>query len=94
MLVRRREPQRFKFAGALGVSLLAHLLFVAGTAVVLAACSDSNDGGGAPFNAEGTSNDVNAVSATFNSPAMSSLGWAASGMDAVFGAPIVKTSPS
>lgn len=71
---------------------LRRLYFIAGTALVLAGCSDGNDGGGAPFNAEGTSNDVSAVSATFSSPAVASLAWAADGMDAVFGAPMVSGS--
>ena len=68
------------------------LWFAAATALILAGCGDGNDGGGAPFDAEGTSNDVNAVSATFSSPAMASLGWAAGGIDGVFGAPFVSSS--
>jgi hypothetical protein len=75
-----------------GHAQLRSLCFAAGTALVLAGCSDSNDTGGAPFNAEGTSNDVNAVTATFSSPAMASLGWAANGIDGVFGAPVVSSS--
>ena len=71
---------------------LRTLWFAAGTALVLAGCGDGNEGGGAPFGAEGTSNDVNAVSATFSSPAMASLGWAATGIDGVFGAPMVTGS--
>ena len=58
---------------------------------MLAACGDGNDSG-APFSAEGTSSDMNAVSATFSSPAMASLGWAAGGIDGVFGAPMVSSS--
>ena len=68
------------------------LWFAAATTLILAGCGDGNDGGGAPFDAEGTSNDVNAVSATFSSPAMASLGWAAGGIDGVFGAPFVSSS--
>ena len=76
-----------------GHAPLRSLWFATAAAVVLAGCSDSNDGGnGAPFSAEGTSSDVNAMSATFNSPAMASLGWAASGIDNVFGAPMVSSS--
>ena len=76
-----------------GHAPLRSLCFAAGAALVLAGCSDSNDGGsGAPFSAEGTSSDVNAVSATFSSPAMASLGWAANGIDGVFGAPVVSSS--
>lgn len=71
---------------------LRTLWFAAGTALVLAGCGDGNDGSGAPFNAEGTSSDVNAVSATFSSPSMASLAWAAGGIDGVFGAPFVSNS--
>lgn len=71
---------------------LRHAWLAASLSIALAACSDGNDGNGAPFNAEGTSNDVNAVTASFNSPAMASLGWAAGGIDGVFGAPVVSSS--
>ena len=73
-----------------GHAPLRRLWFAAGSALVLAACGDGNDS--APFSAEGTSNDMNAVSATFSSPAMASLGWAAGGIDVVFGAPMVSSS--
>lgn len=69
---------------------LRRLWLAAGSALVLAACGDGNDS--APFNATGTSSDMNAVSATFSSPAMASLGWAAGGIDVVFGAPMVSSS--
>jgi hypothetical protein len=59
---------------------------------MLAACGDDNSG--EPFSAEGTSTDMNAVSASFDSPAMASLSWAAGGIDAVFGAPLVSSSVS
>jgi hypothetical protein len=74
-----------------GHAPLRRLYVAAGTALVLAACGD-DDNGGAPFSAEGTSSDVNAVSSAFNSPAMSSLTWSASGIDGVFGAPMVTSS--
>lgn len=70
---------------------LRRTLFAAGCALTLAACSDSNTGG-APFSAEGTVSDMNAVSSSFDSPAMSSLSWSAGAMDNIFGAPVVRTS--
>ena len=73
-----------------GHSQVRRLWLAATSALVLAACGDSNDN--ATFSAEGTSSDMNALSATFNSPAMASLGWAAGGIDGVFGAPMVSAS--
>ncbi len=69
---------------------LRRLWIAAGCALVLAACGDDNSG--EPFSAEGTSADMNAVGASFDSPAMASLTWAAGGIDAVFGAPMVSSS--
>ena len=59
-------------------------------ALMLAACG--NDNSPEPFSAAGTSSDMSAVSSTFDSPAMASLTWAASGIDAVFGVPMVSRS--
>ena len=69
---------------------LRRLWIAAGLALVLTACGDDNSG--EPFSAEGTSADMNAVSASFDSPAMANLSWAAGGIDAVFGAPMVTSS--
>lgn len=74
-----------------GHAPLRRLCFAAGTALVLAACGDDSNGG-QPFSAEGTSDDVNAVSGAFSSPAMSSLTWSANGIDGVFGAPLVSST--
>lgn len=74
-----------------GHAPLSRLYLAASAALVLAACGD-DDNGGAPFSAEGTSSDVNAVSSAFSSPAMSSLTWSANGIDGVFGAPLVTSS--
>ena len=73
-----------------GHAPLRRLWLAAGSALVLAACGDGNNG--APFSAQGTSSDMSAVSATFSSQAMASLGWAAGGIDGVFGAPMVSRS--
>ncbi len=64
----------------------------AAAVLTLAACGDGNDGSGAPFSADGTASDMNAVSASFSTPAMASLGWAAGSIDGVFGAAMVSTT--
>lgn len=74
-----------------GHATLRRAGIAASLTLALAACGDDSNGG-APFNADGTTGDVNAVSATFDSPAMNSLGWAAAGIDGVFGAPVVSSS--
>lgn len=74
-----------------GHATLRRAGLAASLTLALTACGDG-ESGGAPFNAEGTTGDVNAVSATFSSPAMASLGWAAGGIDGVFGAPVVSSS--
>jgi len=69
---------------------LRHAVLAAGLSLSLAACV--TDSGGAPFNPQGTSSDMSAVAATLSSPAMASLTWSSGSMDAVFGAPMVRSS--
>lgn len=69
---------------------LRHAVLAAGLSLSLAACV--TDTGGAPFNPQGTSSDMSAVAATLSSPAMASLAWSSGSMDAVFGAPVVRSS--
>jgi hypothetical protein len=91
LAARKPTPQEVQMS-RFGHATLRRAGLAASLTLVLAACGDGNDNGGAPFNAEGTSGDVNAVSATFDSPSMASLGWAAAGIDGVFGAPVVTSS--
>jgi hypothetical protein len=70
---------------------LRHAFLAAGLTLSLAACGN-DDSNGAPFNAQGTSSDMNAVAAAFSSPTMASLAWSSGSMDAVFGAPLVRSS--
>lgn len=58
-------------------------------ALMLAGCGDDNS---VPFNPEGTSEDLAAVSAGFDSPATESFGFFGAAMDGAFAAPVLSRS--
>jgi hypothetical protein len=64
------------------------LLFGSALVLALAACGDDP----APFNAQGTSSDMSAVSSAFDSPATESFGYFGDAMDDAFSAPALSSS--